>query len=329
MRTTQLGKSELQVSAIGLGCMGMSDFYGPTDEQDVVNTLLAALDLGVNFWDTSDMYGPHRNELLLGRALRDSGKRDQVVLATKFGIMREANGATTGVNGRPEYVRQCCEASLQRLGVDHIDLYYQHRVDPAVPIEETVGAMAELVVAGKVRYLGLSEANAETLRRAYRVHPITALQSEYSLWSQDIATTILPTCAGLDISLVAYGPLGRGFLTGRFHSTNDFAADDWRLHMPRFTPENIDRNLQLLEIVKQLAEQKNATPAQIALAWLLHQPQSIVPIPGTRRVERLKENAGAVDVSLSAEEVDMLSAAFNGSIHGARYPEIAMKLIQQ
>jgi aryl-alcohol dehydrogenase-like predicted oxidoreductase len=328
MQQRQLGSSGLKVSAIGLGCMGMSDFYGPSNEAQNIATLERALDLGIHFWDTSDMYGPHTNELLLGRALKLSGRRDEVVVATKFGIMRDESGQIGGINGRPDYVKQCCEASLQRLGVEQIDLYYQHRVDLNVPIEETVGAMADLVKAGKVAHLGLSEAGADTLRRAVKVHPITALQSEFSLWSQDVAEEILPTCDKLGIGLVAYSPLGRGFLTGHIKSRNDFATDDWRLNLPRFSQGNFDKNLELVRSVKRVADEANCTPAQVALAWLLQQPYSIVPIPGTRQIHRLEENIRAEAIRLSQDQLHQLSETVKGNVQGTRYPQQHMELIE-
>jgi len=286
MKTRKLG--QLEVSALGLGCMGMSEFYGDRDEAESIATLHRALDLGVNFLDTADMYGPFTNEELVGRAICD--RRDQVVLATKFGNVRTAEGGWGGVNGQPEYVKQCCDASLKRLGVDVIDLYYQHRVDPTVPIEDTIGAMAELVQAGKVRYLGMSEAAPATIRRACAVHPITALQSEYSLWSRDPEDEILPTVRELGIGFVPYSPLERGFLTGAFQSPDDLAPDDYRSHSPRFQGENFDKNLALVDRVKEIVAEKGVTPAQLALAWLLGQGDDSVPIPGTKRRKYLEEN---------------------------------------
>jgi len=286
MKTRKLG--QLEVSALGLGCMGMSEFYGDRDEAESIATLHRALDLGVNFLDTADMYGPFTNEELVGRAICD--RRDQVVLATKFGNVRTAEGGWGGVNGQPEYVKQCCDASLKRLGVDVIDLYYQHRVDPTVPIEDTIGAMAELVQAGKVRYLGMSEAAPATIRRACAVHPITALQSGYSLWSRDPEDEILPTVRELGIGFVPYSPLERGFLTGAFQSPDDLAPDDYRSHSPRFQGENFDKNLALVDRVKEIAAEKGVTPAQLALAWLLGQGDDSVPIPGTKRRKYLEEN---------------------------------------
>ncbi|TDE86856.1 aldo/keto reductase [Deinococcus sp. S9] len=313
---------ELTVSAMGLGCMGMSEFYGEADEQESIRVIHRALDLGVTFLDTADMYGVGRNEELVGRAIR--GRRDEVVLATKFGNVRGPNGERLGINGRPEYVRQACDASLKRLGVDHIDLYYQHRVDPDTPIEETVGAMAELVHAGKVRFLGLSEASAATLRRAHAVHPITALQSEYSLWTRDPEEEVLPTCRELGIGFVAYSPLGRGFLSGQFRSPEDLPADDFRRHNPRFQGENFQKNLRLVEAVQDMAREKGCTASQLALAWLLAQGNDIVPIPGTKRVKYLEDNLGALDVHLNADDLAQLEAVFPmGAAAGERYPDMS------
>lgn len=326
MQTRELGKGGLRVSAIGLGCMGMSEFYGPRDEAQSLATLQHAVESGVFFWDTADIYGPATNERLVGRALKEV--RDRVVLATKFGIVRNDDGEFLGVNGRPEYVHEACDASLQRLGVDHIDLYYQHRVDPETPIEETVGAMARLVEAGKVRHLGLSEASVDTIKRANEVHPITALQTEYSLWSRDIEKGILPTCRELGIGLVAYSPLGRGFLSGQIKTVDDLAEDDWRRSNPRFQGENFARNIELVEKVQEIADRKSCTPAQLALAWLLAQGDDIVPIPGTRRSARLDENAAAVDVTLSAEELATIDAVIpQDAAAGERYPEPMMQLL--
>lgn len=313
---------ELTVSALGLGCMGISEFYGEADEQESIRVIHRALDLGVTFLDTADMYGVGRNEELVGRAIR--GRRDEVVLATKFGNVRGPNGERLGINGRPEYVRQACDASLKRLGVDHIDLYYQHRVDPDTPIEETVGAMAELVQAGKVRFLGLSEASAATLRRANAVYPITALQSEYSLWTRDPEEEVLPTCRELGIGFVAYSPLGRGFLSGQFRSPEDLPADDFRRHNPRFQGENFQKNLRLVEAVQDMAREKGCTPSQLALAWLLAQGNDIVPIPGTKRVKYLEENLGALNVHLNADDLAQLEAVFPlGAAAGERYPDMS------
>ncbi|MEW6421536.1 MAG: aldo/keto reductase [Deinococcota bacterium] len=313
---------ELDVSALGLGCMGMSEFYGEADEQESIRVIHRALDLGLTFLDTADIYGVGRNEELVGRAIR--GRRDEVVLATKFGIVRGPNGERLGINGRPEYVRQACDASLKRLGVDHIDLYYQHRVDPDTPIEETVGAMAELVQAGKVRCLGLSEVSATTLRRAAAVHPITALQSEYSLWTRDPEEEVLPTCRELGIGFVAYSPLGRGFLSGQFKSPEDLPADDFRRHNPRFQGENFQKNLRLVEAVQEMAREKNCTPSQLALAWLLAKGNDIVPIPGTKQVKYLEDNLGALNVHLSGDDLVRLEAVFPmGAAAGERYPDMS------
>jgi aryl-alcohol dehydrogenase-like predicted oxidoreductase len=306
--------------------MGMSEFYGPSNEEESIATIHRALDLGVIFLDTADMYGVGKNEELVGRAIR--GWRDQVVLATKFGNVRGPQGEFLGVNGRPDYVKRACEASLRRLGVEHIDLYYQHRVDPNTPIEDTVGAMADLVRQGKVRFLGLSEAAPATIRRASNVHPIAALQTEYSLWSRDPEGEILKTCLELGIGFVAYSPLGRGFLTGRFKTPDDILGDDWRRRHPRFEGENFQRNLHLAETVEQIAEEIGCTPAQLALAWVLAQGQDIVPIPGTKRVRYLEENVGALNVSLTESQLGQLDAAFQlGATAGARYPEQGMRAV--
>ena len=305
--TRPLGTHGLTVSAQGLGCMGMSEFYGATDDAESVATIHRALDLGVTFLDTADVYGPHINEELVGRAIAD--RRDDVVLATKFGIVRDpADPRRRGINGKPEYVRSCCDASLQRLGTDRIDLYYQHRVDPTVPIEDTVGAMAELVAAGKVRYLGLSEAGPETLRRAHATAPISALQSEWSLWSRDLEDGVLPTARELGIGIVPYSPLGRGFLTGQITSPDDFDERDFRRYQPRFQGENFAKNLELVDQVKKLAESNGVTPAQLALAWVHAQGDDVVPIPGTKRRTYLEENVAALDVQLSADEMAELDA---------------------
>ena len=320
MKTRTIG--QLTVSALGLGCMGMSEFYGDGDEQESVATIQEFLDAGGSLLDTADMYGPFTNEKLVGRAI--AGRRGDVVLATKFGNERRGDGSWVGINGRPEYVRSACDASLQRLGVDHIDLYYQHRVDKTVPIEETVGAMAELVQAGKVRHLGLSEASAETIRRAHAVHPITALQTEYSLWEREPESKVFPVLAELGIGFVPYSPLGRGFLTGQIRSVDDFAEDDFRRHSPRFQGENFTRNLELVDRVKELADRKRCTPGQLALAWLLAQGEHIVPIPGTKKRQRLRENLGAVDVELTQDELQLLDQlAPAGSTAGARYPNMS------
>jgi aryl-alcohol dehydrogenase-like predicted oxidoreductase len=320
MQTRKLG--QLEVSALGLGCMGMSEFYGTADEAEAVATVHRAIELGIDFLDTADMYGPFTNERLVGRAIAD--RRDKVVLATKFGNERREDGSWVGINGRPEYVHQACDASLERLGVDHIDLYYQHRVDNDTPIEETVGAMKELVEAGKVRYLGLSEAAPATIRRAQAVHPITALQSEYSLWTRDPENAVLPTVRELGIGFVAYSPLGRGFLSGQIKSVDDLPEDDFRRRGPRFQGENFQRNLDLVAQVEEIAEEKGVTPSQLALAWVLAQGEDIVPIPGTKRVRYLEENAGAADVELTDEDLRRLEDAFpHGAAAGDRYPDMS------
>ena len=323
MQTRHLGTQGLRVPAIGLGCMGMSEFYGSGSEDESIATIHRALDLGVTFLDTADMYGPFTNERLVGRAIRD--RRNEVTLATKFGNERRADGSWVGINGRPDYVRSACEASLQRLGVDHIDLYYQHRVDTTVPIEDTVGAMAGLVREGKVRYLGLSEAAPATIRRAHNVHPISALQTEYSLWTRDVEQNdVLSTVRDLKIGFVAYSPLGRGFLTGRFQRFEDLPEDDFRRTNPRFQGENFERNLDLLREVERLAQAKRVTPSQLALAWVLAQGDDIVPIPGTKRVKYLEENAAAAKVTLTPEELERLELTFPvGATAGDRYKNMA------
>ena len=328
MKKRKLGNSSLEVSAVGLGCMGMSEFYGSVSESESHRVIDHALELGIDFFDTSDIYGPFTNEKLVGRAF--ANRRDQAVIATKFGILRGEDGSFRGINGKPEYVRSACEASLRRLGVDTIDLYYQHRVDSKTPIEDTVGAMADLIKEGKVRYLGLSEAAPETIRRAHAVHPITALQTEYSLWSRDPEDELLALCAELGIAFVAYSPLGRGFLSGKIRSLDDLAADDYRRHSPRFQEENFQKNLALVDKVQQLAERRGCSAAQLALSWLLAQDENIVPIPGTTKVSRLEEDAAAVDIELTPEELAAIEElAPRGVAVGDRYDARGMRAVNK
>ena len=321
MRMRKLGSQGLEVSELGLGCMGMSEFYGRADEGEAVATIHRALDLGIHLIDTADMYGPYTNEKLVGRAI--AGRRDEVILATKFGLVRTENGHRS-INGRPAYVRAACDASLQRLGVDHIDLYYLHRVDPNTPIADTVGAMAELVRAGKVRYLGLSEAAPQTIWRAHAVHPISALQTEYSLWTRDPEDEILPTVRALGIGFVAYSPLGRGFLSGRIRSLDDLDKDDFRRFNPRFQGDNFTRNLDLVNQVRAVATEKGVTPSQLALAWVLSRGADVIPIPGTTRRSHLEENLGALEIDLTPEDLDRIESAFpKGATAGDRYPDMS------
>ncbi len=326
MEKRKLGRNGLEVSKIGLGCMGMSEFYGEADDTESLKVLHRALELGINFWDTSDMYGPFKNEILLSKALIN--KRSEVVLATKFGIVRDAQTGARSINGRPEYVAASCDASLKRLQTDYIDLYYQHRVDPNVPIEDTIGAMAELVKTGKVRFLGMSEAAPKTIRRAHTVHPISVLQTEYSLWTRDPELEIIPTLKELGIGFVPYSPLGRGFLTGKINSVDDLSKDDFRRLSPRFQEENFSKNMQLVNSVKTMAQKKGVTPGQIVLAWVLAKGNDFAPIPGTKRIKYLEENAAAGDIELTINDIKHLDDIFpSGAASGLRYPEAAMKSV--
>ena len=328
MEKKNLGSQGLTASRLGLGCMGMSEFYGHRNDHESINVLHHAIQLGVTFWDTADMYGPFHNEELVGQALK--GRRDKITLATKFGIVRNLVTQERGLNGRPEYVQSACEASLKRLDVDVIDLYYLHRKDPATPIEDTVGAMAKLIEQGKIRCIGLSEVSAATLRKAHAIHPITALQTEYSIWSREPEDEVLQTCKGLGIAFVAYSPLGRGFLTGQIKKFDDFSADDYRRFSPRFQGENFEKNLQLVSKIEQLAQKKNCTASQLALAWVMAQGDHIFPIPGTKRIKYLEENAGALNVHLSADELKEIDAiAPKGAAAGLRYPEAMMGSVNQ
>jgi len=328
MQLRKLGQQGLQVSALGLGCMGMSEFYGAKNDEQSVRTIHHALELGINFLDTADMYGTGHNESLVGRAIK--GHREKVILATKFSILRGKNGSFEGVNGKPEYVKAACDASLKRLGIEVIDLYYQHRVDPNTPIEETVGAMADLVKSGKVRFLGLSEAAPQTIRRAHSVHPISVLQTEYSLWTRDVETEILSTCRDLGIGFVPYSPLGRGFLTGRIRTLQDLEEGDYRRHSPRFEKENLGYNLSIIKRLEEIASHKQCSLAQLALAWLLSQGDDIVPIAGTKHTKYLEDNIQALKVRLSAEDLDMINqAAPVGAAKGQRYPAQAMQSVNR